>query len=275
MNRHMTSAELKRNARTKLIKNPGTVIGAFLVYMACLLPFRYCLISVGQDTINGIMIYTLITIVIGLLSKVLEQGMDLIGLKLSCNQSAVMGDVFYGFKGSAFKVLSIFAIPQIVVVMASVPMTLANNSINNFVSNNELMKKMMEYTDPVAMMEFMYSADVGDILALYEQMTPLYLFLFGTLIIYLVLRLVIGIMYSQMLFLTLDYPEKSAGDIVKLGIKVMKGNWGRLLYVMCSFIPWEILSLLTLFIADVWVKPYKTLTYSEFYIDLMRNYKAD
>ena len=48
---------------------------------------------------------------------------------------------------------------------------------------------------------------------------------------------------------------------------LMKGNRGRLFYLFLSFIGWSLLSLCSLGIAALWVRPYMNQTFVIFYLD--------
>ena len=59
--------------------------------------------------------------------------------------------------------------------------------------------------------------------------------------------------------------EKSIGKCLKDSMDLMKGNCIELFKIDLSFIGWYLLNLITLGIASVYVKPFTTITYVEYY----------
>ena len=63
------------------------------------------------------------------------------------------------------------------------------------------------------------------------------------------------------------------GQIIKYNFKIMKGSYGRYLYMMLSFIPWYLCSFLTCGLSYIWTHPYIYSTYTNFYLDLVTKRK--
>lgn len=59
--------------------------------------------------------------------------------------------------------------------------------------------------------------------------------------------------------------EKSIGKCLKDSMDLMKGNCIELFKIDLSFIGWYLLNLITLGISSVYVKPFTTITYVEYY----------
>lgn len=81
----------------------------------------------------------------------------------------------------------------------------------------------------------------------------------------------ISLKYSQVYYLLLDFPDYSVGELLKMSWKLMKGNTGRLLYIQVSFIPLTLAGLLSFGIGLLLVKPYRDMTYTLFYLDLIQS----
>ena len=96
----------------------------------------------------------------------------------------------------------------------------------------------------------------------------LYAGLFCSLI-FLPFVLYVKILYSQVYFIMLDFPEMSASECLRYSRRLMKGNKIRYLYLMLSFIPLMLLGFLTCCIGLLFVIPYMNTTYSNFYLELM------
>ncbi len=83
--------------------------------------------------------------------------------------------------------------------------------------------------------------------------------------VYLPLSLSISMSY----YLALDFPDKTAGEILKLSVKVMHGHKLRFFLLQCSFLPLMALCICSLFIGFLWLNPYMHMTYTCFFLDLM------
>ena len=263
MNRYLTSSQLKQNARQQLFGNVGTVIGAFLVHMLCTVPIDYMLSSIGLNTPIRVTVFLISSIIVDCFISTFLTGADFMALNLACRQEVGVMDIFYGFKGLIMKTALVRVIPVTVATVVSIPMIMVANSITKEIPSNE------------AFMEMLKRNDINELYAFAEKMTPLYTLFFGVFAMFLVVSVLSDIIFSQTIFLMLDYPEKTPAEILKLGLKVMKGNWGRYFYIMLSFIPWYLLAGLTCYISLAYSEPYKRLTYANFYLDLMKKYQQD
>lgn len=71
-------------------------------------------------------------------------------------------------------------------------------------------------------------------------------------------------------YILVDNPSKSVIDCMKESAELTKGYRDQLFILDLSFALWYILSFVTLGLANLWVSPYKTLTESEFYLELLK-----
>lgn len=263
MNKYLTSSQLKQNARQQLFGNVGTVIGAFLVHMLCTIPFDFMLSSIGLTTPIRVIVFLLASIIVDCFTSVFLTGADFMALNIACRQEVGVMDIFYGFKGLIMKTALIRVIPIALTTVASVPMVMVADTITREVPDYDTIVEMLKRNDIQEMYEFT------------QKMTPLYVLFFGLFVIFLAVSIISNILFSQTIFLMLDYPEKTPSEILRLGIKVMKGNWGRYLYVLLSFIPWYLLAGLTCYISLAFSEPYRRLTFANFYLDLMKKYQPE
>lgn len=263
MNRYMSSAELKRNAKSQLFGNMGTVIGAFLLHMLCTLPIGFLISALNLDTIPKFVIYFVLSLGAGLLDTVFDMGESLVALKVACNQSAASTDIFYGFKNAPMKILIVRVIPVFISELLAMPVLMTTIMMNNAMPPMDEYMQMVQTTDVAAMSKFL------------QTMLPISLLNIGVVALQLGVSLIVSTLFGQTLFLMLDYPDKSATQIIKLGIKIMKGNWGRYIYLRLSFIPWLLLRLVTCYLSDLYVYPYRNVTMADFYLDVIRNYKVN
>ena len=74
--------------------------------------------------------------------------------------------------------------------------------------------------------------------------------------------------YSLSYCIIKDNPDMSSKEIVKERAKLIKGNRLKLIWLIISFIGWDILSILTFGIGLLWVSPYIQVSIIEFYEQL-------
>lgn len=87
-------------------------------------------------------------------------------------------------------------------------------------------------------------------------------------IISIVLLVWIGLSTQLVYYLLLDHDEMKPFEALKQSFALMKGNRGRLLYLMLSFIGIIFAAALTLGIGLLWVVPYINQTFALFYLDV-------
>ena len=74
---------------------------------------------------------------------------------------------------------------------------------------------------------------------------------------------------SQTYYLLLDFPEATAKEILQTSIRVMKGHKWKLFKLELSFLPLQIIGILSLGIGMLWLNPYMKMTYTLFFLDVM------
>ncbi|SIN86577.1 DUF975 family protein [Fibrobacter sp. UWB11] len=74
--------------------------------------------------------------------------------------------------------------------------------------------------------------------------------------------------YSMSLYILIDHPEYSPLEAIKKSKEMMYGHRMELFILELRFIPWLLLSLITLGIALIWVVPYMSTACCEFYLQL-------
>lgn len=91
----------------------------------------------------------------------------------------------------------------------------------------------------------------------------LYVFLWSLL--FIVPGLVKNFSYAMTPFILADHPEMTASEAITASRKLMDGHKGELFVLGLSFFGWNLLCILTLGIASVWVTPYINAAYAAFY----------
>lgn len=84
--------------------------------------------------------------------------------------------------------------------------------------------------------------------------------------------IIFSFMYSQTFYILAEDNSKSVMECLKESRNMMKGHKFEMFILMMSFIGWILLSLVTLGIAFLWVKPYMSTTYCNYYNELRREY---
>lgn len=167
-------------------------------------------------------------------SVVLEIGARLCFLNVACGRKCNVSDVFHGFSyqpGKSFQIAFIYM----------------------------LLRQL--YHLPKEILRFMILKDAAFPLICVMMM----IFFIGSAVAFIMYFSV-----SQTLFLLLDFPGYSAGELFKMSIRIMEGHKGRFLYIQTSFLPLLMLNVLTLNIGSLWLTPYITMTDVFFFLNLMQ-----
>lgn len=88
--------------------------------------------------------------------------------------------------------------------------------------------------------------------------------------ILLLVYIIANLALSQIFYLALDYPDLSVKEILLLSIKLMNGRKKQLFLIQLSFLPLWILAILSMGIGMFWVIPYQRMTYTLYYLDIMK-----
>ena len=95
------------------------------------------------------------------------------------------------------------------------------------------------------------------------------LFTFLWSLLFIIPGIIKSFSYAMTPYLLSEYDNIPARDALKVSMRMMKGNKGRLFVLYLSFIGWDILSILTLGILNIFlVRPYKETALSGFYQEL-------
>ncbi|MCD7751495.1 MAG: DUF975 family protein [Lachnospiraceae bacterium] len=84
----------------------------------------------------------------------------------------------------------------------------------------------------------------------------------------------ISLTYSQTTRILVDFPDLKVTQAYKRSSQLMKGKCLRLLGLQLSFLPWALLSCITLGIGFLYLLPYMGCANVEFYLDLVHNQSA-
>lgn len=184
-----------------------------------------------METYNAI--NYVLSAILSIFTSVLNIGLYLFCLNLACGRTFRVSDIFHGFRHRFGRSLSLTAVAVLVSQLYSLPY--------GFLSN--LVEQEAWAAVPSAM--------------------PI-------LLIGAVLYVPLSLGLSQMYMLALDFPSLSAGEVIKMSFRIMKGHKLHLFRVQLSFLPLMLLSFFTFGIGDLFLAPYMNVTYCFFFLNLMQ-----
>lgn len=255
MNHYKSCSELKGIAREKLRGKYGSSmlvspIMQFLIAFIISLPLELILwyiyiLSTAVASANGadpesaysgalIIIYGIISIVITLLSGIVQIGIWFYYLNIACGKHSSLSDILCGFRWHFKKALSLTAIMFLIGIVCMLP---------------DLFFTVLNALEPQS--HWKICADIAHILGYLAS-------------------IIVDLYLSQSYFLLLDFPKTGVRDLLKLSCRIMKGHKGRLLYMQLSFLPLHLLCICSFFIGYLWVIPYMNMTRTLFFLDIMQ-----
>ncbi|MGN0403229.1 MAG: DUF975 family protein [Acetatifactor sp.] len=175
----------------------------------------------------------LVSFLLAAVLGILQLGTALFFLNMACNQPYSLQNLFYGFRQDTGRAITISALQALVELICLIPFRFFLKCFTCSGSTDWLMPAMVA-------MAVGYCIYIPISLSLYLSF-----------------------------YLMLDFPDKSAVDILKLSIRTMKGHKKRLFLLEISFIPLMILCVCALYIGFLWLMPYMQMTYVYFFLDVM------
>lgn len=235
MSQYKTRFQLKMEARERLTGHYGFFIGAML-FMSITSYLVSSLFSgfVSTTTTTGYIFYEVISGIIIIFMGLFSVGSSLAYLKCACRSPFSFQDLFYGFQHNQNQGLVV---------------SLAINAVNLL-------------TIPVNLYALNLYQQTG------SYLTMCYAYLGGMFLVEII-AFFIQLFLMPCFYLLLDYPGKSAGAILKLSLQIMKTHWCRFFVLELSFIPLLLIGVLSL-IGILWVIPYRSMTTTLFYLDIMK-----
>lgn len=163
--------------------------------------------------------------------------------------------------GSAFAVWHYFSVVAVLVAIARI-------IIGSFVEVGYARFNMDLVDGEEGRLEtlFRYSKQWGTMLAA-ELLQVVYIL--GWMLLFIIPGLIAAYRYSLTSYILAENPEMDANDAITRSKELMKGNKWRLFCLRFSFIGWDILSILTLGIGDLWRIPYQNAAAAAFYRELV------
>lgn len=233
MNTYLSTSDLKNQAKERLSGHYGMVIGgAMIINMISGTLSSWLTVLLPSDTLVSYLISWAVSLLLSVFVGVLSVGLTLIFMKLSFGTVPYLSDLFYGFSH----------------IQTAIGLSLVLTAVSAPLS--------MAYMMPLAL----YSLTGNEV----------YLYLmFVCLAVGLAIYVPLSLALSQCYFLMLDFPDKSAGEIIRLSFRITAGHRLRLFYLQVTFLPLLILGALSL-VGLLWVNAYMQMTYTQFYFDIMK-----
>ena len=236
MNQHKTSAELKALAKESLMGKYGVAVSASLLYiLVTYIITEFSSLFLLIPGIAGTILYYLSALGITVFTGIFAYGFNFLFLKVSCNAPVKTSDLYYGFSSHTKEILKAQLFRAAISYVACIPLYVFNEVVST--------EQLADY--------------IG-----------IYFLLFG---LALLGEFIVMLLYNQTFFIMPDFPDYDAKKALAFSRELMKGNKGRFIYLMVSFIPLFLLGMLTCCVGYLWIVPYMQATLAHFYLDLVQN----
>ena len=231
-----TSAQLKQGARGIMLGKYRNAI-SILLASDLIINTITLLTTTSYDTYIGIAIGLVVSVVLLLFGAILNVGQCSFYLNIACGQPYEFSNLFTGLKMHPDKIIITQLLMQLFTTLPLIPAFVVMLITTAFYADNMVVSFF------IACLLLIIGAGLSWWIAL---------------------------RFSQVYYLLLDFPDYSAWELMKLSWRLMKGNVGRLLYMQVSFIPLTLAGLISFGIGLLLVQPYQNMTYTLFYLDLMK-----
>ena len=148
-------------------------------------------------------------------------------------------------------------------------------SFTSFILNVGLVKYMINFiNDNPSNINMLFSK-----FKYWKQMAITYFRIYINVFLWSILLIIPGIIkaysYSLVTYILADNPNISSKDALKLSEDMMHGHKLELFLLQISFSGWQILSIFTLFLLEIWIIPYKQTTITKFLNDIKIKYEKE
>ena len=227
---------LKADARESLLGNLTTaVLSIFICMMASSVLAE---LIAGFDTgsiLLSLILTTVMFLVISICGNMLGIGLSYIFLRLQYQKGAKVGDLFTAFRGSSDAAVIVSTFLAALRLLCFLPLGILLSVLSA--------EGRSAYRIPL-----------------------LLLFMAGYAAAF-----VIRIRYSMLPYLLLDFPQLLPKEHIRGGVKLIRGHKMRLFRLYLSFLPLQLLTVLSFGIAGLWVSSYERAAEAAFYKDLIEN----
>ncbi len=227
----------KLYARRTLLQRPGlpvlATLGVALLNLFC--SYLGAQLFPGEGLLS-LVLSEVFAFVVTLLICVLTAGMYLMFMKMARQQEYSMGDMLYFFKNQPDRVIIASFVMALIAWLTSLPGSI-----------------------------YSYTASMPDTVEGQIRYLEIYSFLF---VAGLVLNVLLTVPFTLVYYIMADDETVGGLEALKRSTQMMKGHVIQYIMLQASFIPWILLSFVTLYLSMLWTMPYMEMTSVEFYRDL-------
>ncbi len=249
---HHTISQIKGSARNNLLGHYGLAIGSIIAVMAVILllnlPFR-------RMMIQGFLFHAYTRVAIGIIGVVIvvmiailaNAGIAWLHLNLARGRKVMFRDIFFPFTNQPGKFLGIGGLWVVTALICLLP-----GLICLFLSVN------------VSFADFSY-----------EIVMPIIWYVCNlALLAGIIVYIIIIMSWSLSICLILDNPDLRVMQAVRRSRKMLKKKRRRRFVMLLSFVGWGFFSILTFFIALLWIMPYVRQSLICFYLAVLEEEDA-
>ena len=240
MIKYQSYSNLKNSAKIKLDGFFGLAITAWLL-LKCMSYVGSSLTNMlvpGNDTTSFILFY-LLSLIISVFVGAFNVGLAFFYLSLACGKPCHSLVIIKAFKDQPEKAIKVSLVHTLINFVCLTP-------------SSHLLLVLMQEKTMTNLMNCLIAFAIGYVIYL-----PASLFL------------------SQTWYLMVDFPNYTAKEVLLTGCKLMKKHFFRLLFLKLSFLPVMLLGILSFGVGLIWIIPYKQMTYTCFYLDIMNPEKKE
>jgi len=225
-------AQLKQMARAILSDKWGKVVRLTIYTFALTMLLSMCTNPfVSNTTTTGTIIYCVVSLIITLISGLFSAGTSYFYLNMCRGKEYHYRDLFAPFKMNPDRFLIVAFITSITTFITTLP-------------------------------SIFWMPGESDYYA--------YIFVsLACMVVGVVITFILSLFFGLANYLLLDFPEMSTRSALMMSVSLMKGNKRRFFCLQLSFLGWSFLGALTLGIGFLWIEPYKNMTYTYFYTDVL------
>lgn len=235
MNTYKSCAELKDMAKYKLERNYVISIFVFITILFLENSASMLLMQIiPANTFGQFLIYSIASFILSAFLGILQLGSCLFYLNMACGQPYKPEQLFYGFQNNASAAFTVSLVKSLISFLSTLPFYILLRLYSETGNSNLL------YASAICLA-------AG-----------------------LIIQYPITLALSQSFYLLLDFPEYTGKQALAASCKVMKKHMGRLLYIQLSFLPLMFICLLTFGLGFLWLIPYMNMTYTLFFLDIMK-----
>ena len=241
---NMSTREIKRRASFLLQGKLLTAMLAMLmVTVSEVFGSRLASSLFGGEDWLSLILGQIFVFIISLVTSVLSAGLCFMFLNMARGKEFSMGDLFYFFKNHPDRVIVAAFFLAVINLIVSIPY-------------------------------YVFSLTVSPGETAIQQTNYLAL-LMGFMVLSIVLNTVITIPFAQTYFLMADDMNLEGISALKQSAAMMKGHFWDFLKLLASFIPAMLLSVLTIYIALLWVMPHLQMSETVYYQMLLEHSQAN